>query len=117
MATGSELRQMTDEELARMASELRHTVVNLRLKHRTGHLENTAELARTRRELARVLTLVREGELGLKHAVKTSVPAEKKGAEPAGGDVEVGTEPAKKPLKAKAEAAAPKGRKPKKGEE
>ncbi len=116
MATGSELRQMTGEELARMAFELRHTVVNLRLKHRTGHLENTAELARTRRELARVLTLVREGELGLKRAVKAPVQAAKK--EPAADQgAEVAAEVVKKPRKAKAEAGAGKGRKSKKAEE
>ncbi len=106
MATGNELRQMTGEELTRMSGELRNTLVNLRLKHRTGHLENSAEISKSRRELARVMTLIRETELGIGREVKAAAaPAAQSSEEKA---------PAKAAKKAKGGTAA---RKPKKGTE
>ena len=83
MATANELRQMTGEELARMAGDMRQSLFDMRLKHRTGHLENTAELSKSRRELARLETLIHEGKLGLARKVKTPEPAGARGAKAA----------------------------------
>jgi large subunit ribosomal protein L29 len=114
MATANELRQMTQEELSRMAEETRQTVFNLQLKHKTGHLENTSEMGRSRKELARLLTLLREGQLGLARKVhaEAAKPARAAAAgEAAGSEDEKG---AKKKGAAKAAAKAPKAAKPKK---
>jgi ribosomal protein L29 len=70
MATANELRQMKPEELDRMLSEQREALFNLRLKLRSGHLENTASLGKARREIARLTTVLHEAQLGIEHPVK-----------------------------------------------
>jgi large subunit ribosomal protein L29 len=81
MATANELRQMNSEELGRMAGETRQNLFNMRIKHSTGHLENTAEMGKSRRELARLQTLIRETELGIKREVKAETAKHARGAE------------------------------------
>ena len=75
MATANELRQMKPEELDRMLSEQREALFNLRLKLRTGHLENTASLGAARREIARLTTVLHEAQLGIDHPVKAAAGA------------------------------------------
>jgi large subunit ribosomal protein L29 len=58
-----ELRELTDEELARRLVEAREALFNLRFQHASGALERTSELGQRRREVARLLTLAREREL------------------------------------------------------
>jgi len=58
-----ELRELSSEELAAREAELRQELFNLRFQHATRQLENTARLSQARREMARVLTLLREREL------------------------------------------------------
>jgi len=48
--------EMTREELQQKHRELREALFNLRFQHATGQLENTAQLKKTRRSIARVLT-------------------------------------------------------------
>jgi large subunit ribosomal protein L29 len=55
-----ELREMGGEELGRKLAELREEVFRLRLKRTTGQSENPMKLRETRRELARVMTVLRE---------------------------------------------------------
>jgi large subunit ribosomal protein L29 len=78
MATANELRQMNSEELGRMVGEVEQNLFNMRIKHRTGHLENTAEMGKSRRELARLQTLIRETQLGIKRRIKSDGKAEGK---------------------------------------
>ena len=59
----SELRQKSLEELAELGGELRKELFDLRFKHYTGQLVNTAELRVTRRGIARVETIIRERAL------------------------------------------------------
>ncbi len=59
----SEIRLMSDEELRAKEEELRKTLFNLRIQKATGQLTNTALLKQTKRDLARVLTVIREREL------------------------------------------------------
>jgi len=106
MATANELRQMNSEELGRMAGETRQNIFNMQLKHRTGHLENTAELGKARRELARLQTLIRETQLGLARAIK----AEGANKGQARAAAEAAGEPPKKAAKA-AKAPAAKAKK------
>jgi large subunit ribosomal protein L29 len=59
----SEIRDMDATELAKQVGELRREVFGLRFANATGELDNTAGLARARRDLARALTIARQREL------------------------------------------------------
>jgi len=55
-----ELRELSFDELARKAKELAENQFNLRIRHKTGQLDSTADLPRARTDLARVLTILEE---------------------------------------------------------
>ena len=57
------LRDLDDGELAKQLATLRKELFGLRFAHATGELDNTAAVARARRDLARALTVAREREL------------------------------------------------------
>ena len=57
---GSELRELSDEELARRLAESREELFNLRFQRATGALENTARLGLAKRDVARILTVQAE---------------------------------------------------------
>jgi large subunit ribosomal protein L29 len=59
----SELHEMTQEELLQRLKELREELFNLKFQHATAQLENNAQLKKTRKDIARVLTVLREMEL------------------------------------------------------
>ena len=63
MATVKELRELSKEELQARASELKQTLFELKNKASTGVLDSTAELMKTRREVARCLTVARAKDL------------------------------------------------------
>lgn len=57
----SELRELTVEELGGREAELSQQLFNLRLQQVTqGQLDNPAKMRQARRDLARVLTVLRE---------------------------------------------------------
>jgi large subunit ribosomal protein L29 len=58
-----ELRDLEDGELATQLGVLRKDVFGLRFANATGELDDTAGVARARRDLARALTVAREREL------------------------------------------------------
>ncbi len=58
-------REMTREELERIARDLREELFNLRFRVSTQKLDNPLKLRELRRDLARVLTILREDELGI----------------------------------------------------
>jgi large subunit ribosomal protein L29 len=58
-----EIRDMLDEELAEQISTFRKDLFGLRFANATGELEDTAGVARARRDLARALTVSRERAL------------------------------------------------------
>ena len=59
----SELRELTREELLEKKRDLGQELFNLRLQKATGQLGNTAVIPKTKRELARVNTIIRELEI------------------------------------------------------
>jgi large subunit ribosomal protein L29 len=61
----SELRDLSDAELAEHVRTARRELFGLRFQHATGELDNTSSLARAKREVARALTVVRERELSM----------------------------------------------------
>ena len=63
MPTIDELRQLNSQDLDARVSELQRSMFEMRSKHNTGVLDSTADLRKTRREIARCLTVKRELEL------------------------------------------------------
>jgi len=55
-----ELREMTGEELSQKEQELKRKLFNLRFQKAGGELDNSSELERTRRDIARVMTIAGE---------------------------------------------------------
>ena len=59
----SELRQLTQSELQGMLDEAKEEAFNLRFQRTSGQLEDLSRLRVTRRNVARILTVMREKEL------------------------------------------------------
>ncbi len=55
-----EVHDMADDLLVEFVGNARQELFNLRFQHATGQLEDTAALARAKRDLARALTVARE---------------------------------------------------------
>ena len=55
-----DLRDMSAEDLSRKRDALREEIVHLKLKKATSRLENPMSLKATKRDLARVETILRE---------------------------------------------------------
>ena len=58
-----ELRDLSEEELREKIDELGQELFNLRFQKGTGQLGNTAIIPKTKRDLARVKTVLREIEI------------------------------------------------------
>ena len=56
----SEIREMGLDEMQRKRDDMKEEMFNLRFQHGVGQLENTARLKQTRRDIARIETLIRE---------------------------------------------------------
>jgi large subunit ribosomal protein L29 len=56
----SELREKTVEELERLANEKAENLFNLKVRRAAGTLESSADILATRRDLARVKTVLGE---------------------------------------------------------
>jgi large subunit ribosomal protein L29 len=54
---------MTDQELANEIAQMRHRLFDLRTKNVTRQLDNTASLAQTKKQIARLLTLQKERQM------------------------------------------------------
>jgi len=63
--SAKDLRALSKEELQKKLAELRASLFDLRMKLKTGRLDSTADLGKTRKEIARTLTVLREMELGI----------------------------------------------------
>ncbi len=61
----AKLADMSDDELRREESSLQEQIFRLRFRLGTGNVENPSKLRHTRRDLARVKTLLRERQLEL----------------------------------------------------
>jgi large subunit ribosomal protein L29 len=57
---GSEAHNLKDEELVSRIRDAQEEAFNLRFRHATGELENTAGVGAARRDVARLLTVARE---------------------------------------------------------
>jgi large subunit ribosomal protein L29 len=61
----SDVHALDDHELVQRLKEMQEETFNLRFRHATGELENTARLAATRRDVARLLTVARQRGIDL----------------------------------------------------
>ena len=59
----SEVRELSSEEILRKAADLKEELFNLRFQHEVGQLENPQKMKQTKRNIARVKTIIREFEL------------------------------------------------------
>ncbi|MEE1170089.1 MAG: 50S ribosomal protein L29 [Anaerovoracaceae bacterium] len=57
------MRDMTDVELIAELAKMKKDLFNLRFQHVTGQLENPVKMRETKRDIARVKTIIREKEL------------------------------------------------------
>ena len=57
------IREMSEAELNAELNKMKKDLFNLRFQHVTGQLENPILLRQTRRDIARVKTIIKEKEL------------------------------------------------------
>ncbi|MDE5618098.1 MAG: 50S ribosomal protein L29 [Clostridia bacterium] len=57
--------EMTTVELERQYNTLKEELFNLRFKNKAGQLDNAMQLAECKKNIARVLTILRQRELGI----------------------------------------------------
>ena len=71
MAAGTpavDLRALGNEELETRLREAKEELFNLRFQSATGQLENHGRLKAVKRDIARIYTILRERELGIRTA-------------------------------------------------
>ncbi|NLY86624.1 MAG: 50S ribosomal protein L29 [Tissierellia bacterium] len=64
-----EVRQLSDTELNNKLNELKAELFNLRFQLATGQLDNPSRIKQVRKDIARVKTIMRERELGIRREV------------------------------------------------
>lgn len=55
-----DIRELGLEEMQRKVDELREELFNLQFQHQTGQLENPQKMKKTKRDIARIKTIIRE---------------------------------------------------------
>ena len=68
MAKKDKLADLNIDELADELRASKHEALNLRFRNATGQLENTAEIRKVRRQIARINTLIRQREIAAAEA-------------------------------------------------
>ncbi|MBU9889764.1 MAG: 50S ribosomal protein L29 [Candidatus Omnitrophica bacterium] len=61
-----ELRELSREELLEKVNNLKKELMQFRFQHKTGKLERQSSLRETKRDIARILTLLNEPKKGAK---------------------------------------------------
>ena len=61
-----ELHEMTVEELNTKLKQLKEELFNLRFRHAIGQLENPASLKTCKKDIAKIMTILREREIAAK---------------------------------------------------
>ena len=59
----AEIRELSDEQLAKKLEDGRAELFNLRFQMATSQLDNTARVKNVKRDIARVKTIIREQQL------------------------------------------------------
>ena len=58
-----DIRKMSTDELSKELTSLKEELFKLRFQHATNQLENPAQLAQVKKDIAKVMTIKREKEL------------------------------------------------------
>jgi large subunit ribosomal protein L29 len=66
----SEVHDLKDDELVARLIDARQEAFNLRFRHATGELENTARLGIAKRDVAKLLTVARERGIDVERETK-----------------------------------------------
>jgi large subunit ribosomal protein L29 len=66
----SDAHALGDQDLVQQLKDARQEAFNLRFRHATGELENTARLRESRRDMARLMTIARERGIDLDKELK-----------------------------------------------
>lgn len=59
----NEIRELNADDRQRKLGELKQELFNLRFQHEVGQLENPQKMKRTKRDIARVETIIRQEAL------------------------------------------------------
>ena len=106
----AELRVLEEDELNGRLRTARRELYELRFKHAVGQLENWSQIAKVRHDIARLMTVLTERELGIEvvteapEELPAAVPATKTKKKPEFVDEE---EEGEAPAEVEAEAAEP----------
>ena len=65
MMKAKELKNLSVEELAKKLDELKKDLFRLRMQHATNQLDNPMQLAATKKDIARIKTIIREKETNI----------------------------------------------------
>jgi large subunit ribosomal protein L29 len=68
---GSDVHALNDHDLVERLKDARKEAFNLRFRHATGELENTAGLSAARRDVARLLTVARQRGIDLQKELRS----------------------------------------------
>jgi len=69
-----ELRVLEEDELSGRLRTARRELYELRFKHAVGQLENSSQIAKVRHDIARIMTVLNERELGIS-SIQEAEPA------------------------------------------
>ena len=79
-----ELRELEEDQLEDRMRAARRELYELRFKHAVGQLENSSQISKVRHDIARIMTVLSERELG----IVTSPPREEADAHGPGGEAQ-----------------------------
>jgi large subunit ribosomal protein L29 len=68
-----ELRDLSDEELTARLDEMKQELFTLRFQRESGQLEDMSRIRKTRREVSRIMTVIRERELAAELAAQEEI--------------------------------------------
>ncbi len=60
-----ELRELEEDQLGDRLRAARRELYELRFKHAVGQLENSSQISKVRHDIARIMTVISERELGI----------------------------------------------------
>jgi large subunit ribosomal protein L29 len=69
-----ELRVLEEDELGGRLKTARRELYELRFKHAVGQLENSSQIAKVRHDIARIMTVLNERELGISGIQESTEP-------------------------------------------
>ncbi|MCD6545192.1 MAG: 50S ribosomal protein L29 [Thermotogae bacterium] len=62
----NELRGLSDQELFEKLEDAKRQLMNLRFQLAIGQLDNKSKIKETKRDIARIKTIIKERELGIR---------------------------------------------------